>query len=96
MKKPSDEKPRNWVKKAVDELGLKPARHKDRKHDYDRSHRREAERKWESDEILERSRPRKQEKRLSENKDRGRNSERQLDSQWWSELAEDSSDSEEV
>ncbi len=46
MPKKDETKTRNWVKKAADELGLKPARFKDRKHDYDRSERRVAERKW--------------------------------------------------
>lgn len=98
MKKPEETKPRNWVKKAVDELGLKPARHKDRKHDYDRSHRRRAERDWESeDSEVSRSRPKgKRPKRLRPDKDRGRNSKGELDSIEWMESEEDSPDPEEV
>jgi hypothetical protein len=100
VKKDKDEeRPRNWVHKAVQELGIKPSRHRDRKYDYDRAQRRRIERDGrtnEGEEVLERSRPRKQEKRLSANKDRSRDSQGQLDSEWWMQSDEDPSDSEEV
>lgn len=98
MKKTDETKPRNWVKKAVDELGLKPARHKDRKHDYDRAQRRRVERDWESeDSSVPSSRPKsKRSKRLRPYKDRSRDSEGELDNFLRLQQEEDSPDSEEV
>jgi hypothetical protein len=98
--KDKDDKPsvRNWVKKAVDELGIKASRHADRKHDYDRAHRRKAERSWDDEDstLLEPREPRLKGKRLGKGKDRSRNSKRELDSVVRDESDENSPDAEEV
>jgi hypothetical protein len=90
------EKPRNFVKKFADEF-TKPSRHRDRKHDYDRAHRREAERSWSEDtEVSATGREGKRPKRLREGKDRGRYYQGELGSSDWLEPEEDSSETGEV
>ena len=86
---------RNWVKKAADELGLKPSRFRDRKNDYARSskHRKRTE---ESTEVPSPSRESVRAKRPRSDQDRGNYPHPYWDYEYWLEQEEVSPFDEEV
>lgn len=92
--KDKESKARNFVKKYAYDF-CKPSRFRDKKNDYDRRSRHE--RHWyedakESDDSSESQRT----VRFRENKNRGSYSKEKQTNLYWSELEEDSPDSEEV